>query len=155
MFSMMMNGHTHIHNKQIGLIIQGEDILWHHMSISDVICRPDIMLWPHMTSWCHTIGQETMWSHSNQNKWEQSRFSTWWPWTLTYDLDLWTHLRYCHGTCPHKLQAHISIHSAVRVVTNTHPHGHTEGTDSITLTADAGGYKRNITKYSIKSYNMG
>ncbi len=52
---------------------------------------------------CH----DKMYLHNLQRSYHQkvrkSRFSTWRPWPLTYDLDLWTHLRYCQGQSLHQI----------------------------------------------------
>ncbi len=80
----------------------------------------------------------------------------WWPWPLTYDLDLQTWPRYEPGwpTCKiswpnikrfsresNELQTHTHTHTHAHTRTHTHTctHTHTHRTDSITSTADAGG----------------
>ncbi len=71
----------------------------------------------------------------------KSRFSTWRPWPLTYDLDLRTHPRYYQGQCIclGLFWVCTSNGSAVRAFTDTYTH--TGRTNSIPSTADAEGKK--------------
>ncbi len=47
-------------------------------------------------------------------------FLTWWPWTLTYDLDLWTWPRYPSLDLHAKIQGRMSVRLARRMVTNVY-----------------------------------
>ncbi len=64
-----------------------------------------VIWWLHMTFWHHTVGHDFVSCHSNQKmvSWiaQKSHFLIWWPWLLTYDLDLSTWPRYEPGwpTC--------------------------------------------------------
>ena len=88
----MMVWHTHIHNKQMGLMWRYYVTLWHH----------DITLWRHLTSWCHSMTSYaiTLWRHILSrclSIW--TRHLTMVPsyyvmkfylMTLTFDLQTWT-----------------------------------------------------------------
>ena len=111
-------------------------------------CPNDVILWRHMTAWCQavtsydvlTLHRAIVLYHAIQIRKEPVRlpknqiFSSedldLWPMTLTIKLDL--HVKFL---------GHTSNGSAVRVLNYryTQIYTHTDGTDSITLTADAGG----------------
>ena len=86
----------------------------------DVTWRCDVMAWRQMTS-CH----DRMCKDLTHQKLRKSRFSTWWPWPLTYDLDLQSHLRYYQGQSIHQIRVSKSNASAVRALTDRHTRTHT------------------------------
>ncbi len=68
----------------------------------------------------------------------KSRFLIWWPWPLTYDLDHWSRSR--GDQCQSLYQfSGPYVNSFGCDSANWHTARHTNRTDFITLTADAGG----------------
>ena len=68
-------------------------------------------------------------------------FLTWWPWPLTYDLDLWTWPRY-PSTWPTHQRSGLYVcpfsRESVHRQTDRHTHTHTDYVKTITPIADAG-----------------
>ncbi len=65
--------------------------------------------------------------------------------TLTYDLDLRTHMRYCQCQMLYQIlgpYVKLFSHERAEWQTDRHTHGYTDGTDFIPLTADAGGNQK-------------
>ena len=99
--------------------------------------------WCHVVPWCHmTSGVMTKWlcaiyiGHTIRKS-RKIRFLK--MATLTYDLDLRTHPRYCHCQPPSKFWVRMSNGSVGRALTDKHTHR----TDFIPSTADVGGKKIN------------
>ena len=71
---------------------------WHHVTLRDVMTSRCDVTW-HLMSW-----QWVYMGHPIRSV-ENSRFPTWRPWPLTYDLDLQTLPRYYQGTSLIKLDS--------------------------------------------------
>ncbi len=117
-------------------------IYWKHLSVHappasvtfKSFCPNDIFLWRHIRAWHHTLtSHDVLTSHhgqgfascpSNQRKISRiarkSYFLTWWPMTLTIELDLGM------------VQVDLDVKFLVRT---------SDGSDSMTSTSDAGGKK--------------
>ncbi len=100
-----------------------------------VIQRHDVIAWRHVTLWRHGLTSYDVLCHGreilqNQNhlKFRNSRFSTWWPWPLTYDLDLQTHPRYYQGQCLHQILGPY-VKRFSRESVHRHTHRHTDRRD--------------------------
>ena len=110
-------------------------VMWRH-----------VMQWRHMTSrhdqmtsWHHTIGQDLIFVHSHQ-KILKMAFLTSWPWPLTYDLDQQTHSRYYQCQPLYQISwPCVKWFGCESANKQTHTHRHTNGSVSISSTADAGG----------------
>ena len=82
----------------------------------------DVMSWRDVTPWCHQMSSwrhiatpdDVIWYdkvnlHRQTNQSDDLTFSTWWPWPLTYDLDLQTHVTpWCHHdvTLQHQMMSY-------------------------------------------------
>ncbi len=73
----------------------------------------------------------------------KSRFSTWWPWPLTYDLDHRTCLRFYQGQPLWCQYVKWFGRESANELTDRRKDTQKHGTDSITSTADAGGSRGN------------
>ena len=109
------------------------DVTWRHMtSRRDIMWRHYVRAWHQTDGWTGNIHRPT------HKKLQESRFSTWRPWPLTYDPDHQTHPRYHQGQSPRQILASY-VKRFNRESAEWQTDAHTDGTDFIPSTADAGG----------------
>ncbi len=68
----------------------------------------------------------------------RGRFWAWWPWPLTYDLDLWTWPRYLHAWVTFQNSGLYTYSFGQDSETEGRTHRHTDNAKTITPAADAG-----------------
>ncbi len=99
-------------------------------SSGDVMWCNEVIPCCHMTSWYHTMGQDFIWGYSNQK-------TLLWP--LIYDLDHRTRPRFHQCQSLYQFWCPYIKRFGRESADYTQTDRHTNGTDSITSTADAGG----------------
>ncbi len=102
-----------------------------------------IMVWHHMTMWCHGMRSHDVYCHDRENaqRFNHLMLRKFNLATLTFgfNLDLWIRPRYCQSLPSYQILGRTSSGSAGRSLTERHAKKQTDRTDFIPSTADAGG----------------
>ncbi len=135
------------------------NLVWCYMISCDVIWHHDMTSWRHkVTSWRHSVTSFDVICYDKVNlhgpthkKLQNTHFWTWRPWPLTYDPDLRTHSRYHQGRSAYQILNLKSVCLTVQPweswITDRRTDRHTDRTDFIPSTADAGGKNADLRNH--------